>query len=75
MIRVSLVILMMIPMFADSQNTAAPEQDNAPAQVQNSTGSTPAPPVAKKIRTQKTVNGKTLVDDYALVTRALQSRR
>ena len=64
MIRVSLVILMMIPMFADSQNTAAPEQDNAPAPVQNSTGSTPAPPVAKKIRTQKTVNGKTLVDDY-----------
>src|SRR5262245_12876328 len=64
MVRVFLVILMMVPMFADSQNPTVPQPGNAAAPVQNSTGSTVAPPVARKIRTQKTVNGKTLVDDY-----------
>ena len=65
MVRVFLVILIMAPMFANSQSPAVPGNNDTPTHSQNSTGSTVAPPVARKIRTQKTVNGKTLVDDYA----------
>ena len=44
----------MIPMPANSQNPEHTDSTSQPVK----------PPVAKKIRTEKTVNGKTLVDDY-----------
>ena len=58
MLRVLLAILIMIPMYAKSQNTSTSSQANSASQPVK-------PPVAKKIHTEKTVNGKTLVDDYA----------
>ncbi len=56
MLQVLLALLVMIPMYANSQDPATP-----------ATGTTVAvkPPIAKTIPTQKTVNGKTLVDNYA----------
>jgi len=52
MLRFLLAIVIVIPMYANSQ---APTQDHPAVK----------PPVAAKIHTQKTLNGKTLVDDYA----------
>ena len=52
----------MIPMYANSQDSATTAPGNPSSQPQ---GTTVKPPAAKKIHTQKTVNGKTLVDDYA----------
>ncbi|MFZ1135186.1 MAG: S9 family peptidase [Candidatus Korobacteraceae bacterium] len=53
MLRVLLAVLLMVTMQANSQNPTS----TASSEVQ--------PPVAKKIHTEKTVNGKTLTDDYA----------
>ena len=53
MLRVLLAVLLMVTMQANSQNPTS----TASSEVQ--------PPVAKKIHTEKTVNGKTLIDDYA----------
>src|SRR5208283_3426895 len=63
MLRVLLATLIVIPMYANSQDTASMTQGDS-----SSNGGAAAvvtPPVATKIHTQKTVNGKTLVDDYA----------
>src|SRR5271157_5053722 len=63
MLRVLLATLIVIPMYANSQVTASMTQGDS-----SSNGGAAAvvtPPVATKIHTQKTVNGKTLVDDYA----------
>ncbi len=57
MVRLVLVILLMIPMYANSENPSNTSSEPAVAVVK--------PPVAAKIHTEKTVNGKTLVDDYA----------
>src|SRR5271169_3469454 len=65
MVRVFLVILMMVPMYARSQSPSTTEHKNSSSQTQNSPGVTVTPPVAKKVPTQKKINGKTLVDDYA----------
>ena len=62
MLRVLLVVLIWIPMCANSQDHASPSQGNSTPQ---SHSADVKPPVAKKIHTEKTVNGKTLVDDYA----------
>ena len=62
MLRVFLAILLsMVPMHVNSQNTSESASDNA----SGATTTEVKPPVAKKIHTEKTVNGKTLVDDYA----------
>jgi len=50
MSRVFLAFVLTIPMMANSQDSSKPAV---------------TPPVAKKVHTEKTVNGKTLVDDYA----------
>jgi oligopeptidase B len=50
MSRLVLVILLILPMTANSQDSSK---------------SAVTPPVAKKVHTEKTANGKTLVDDYA----------
>src|SRR5271169_3497031 len=63
MLRVFLVILIMIPMYANSQDTAS--KTHSSAEASGDSGAAVKPPVAAKIHTQKTVNGKTLVDDYA----------
>src|SRR5271169_2450255 len=65
MVRGFLVILMMVPMYARSQSPSTTEHKNSSSQTQNSPGVTVTPPVAKKVPTQKKINGKTLVDDYA----------
>jgi oligopeptidase B len=57
MLRVLLAILIMIPMPANSQDPATTSHGNSNSQPVK-------PPVARKIHTEKTVNGKTLVDDY-----------
>ena len=62
MLRFLLAIIIMIPMYANSQNSTTTAQDGSSSQPQ---GPAVKPPVANKIHTQKTVNGKTLVDDYA----------
>jgi oligopeptidase B len=54
MSRLVLVIVLVIPMLANSQEQSKTAQSSGAVQ----------PPVAKKIHTEKTVNGKTLVDDY-----------
>src|SRR5215469_1993912 len=60
MLRFLIILLLTIPMWAQSK-----DQLRA-ATASNSTTTTAAkPPVAQKIHTEKTVNGKTLVDDYA----------
>src|SRR3974390_3092485 len=58
MSRITLVVLLLIPMVANTQESPklAPANDTKQQAVQ--------PPVAKKVHTEKTVNGKTLVDDY-----------
>ena len=61
MLRVFLAVLLMVPMPGHSQDTAKSDQEKSNA----STVSAVAPPVAKKIHTEKTVNSKTLVDNYA----------
>ncbi len=63
MLRVLLAFLIMIPMYAKSQDPATPAQVSPSSQ---SDGTTAAvnPPIAKKIPTRKIANGKTLVDDY-----------
>ena len=48
-------------MHANSQNTSK----SAPDKASGATTTEVKPPVAKKIHTEKTVNGKTLIDDYA----------
>ena len=58
MLRLVFVILLMIPMYANTQETSPPAQENSTA------NQAIQPPVAKKIHTEKTVNGTTLVDDY-----------
>ncbi len=65
MLRVLLVALIIIPMQANSQNPATTALENSTSQAQSTAGAEVKPPVAKKIHTEKTVNGKTLVDDYA----------
>ena len=50
MSRLVLVILLILPMTANSQDSSKPAV---------------TPPVAKKVHTERTANGKTLVDDYA----------
>jgi oligopeptidase B len=62
MLRFLLAIIIMIPMYANSQNSPTAAQDGSSSQPQDLAVK---PPVATKIHTQKTVNGKTLVDDYA----------
>ena len=62
MLRFLLAILIMIPMYANSQNSTTTAQDDSASQPQ---GASVKPPVASKIHTQKTVNGKALVDEYA----------
>ena len=62
MLRFLLAIIIMIPMYANSQNSTTTAQDGSSSQPQ---GPAVKPPVAARIHTQKTVNGKTLVDDYA----------
>ena len=62
MLRFLLAIIIMIPMYANSQNSTTTAQDGSSSQPQ---GLAVKPPVAARIHTQKTVNGKTLVDDYA----------
>src|SRR5450631_2050284 len=62
MLRILLVVLILIPMFANSQNSTAAAQTNASSPAQ---GVAVKPPVAKIVHTEETVNGKTLVDDYA----------
>ena len=52
-------------MQANSQNPATTALENSTSQAQSTAGAEVKPPVAKKIHTEKTVNGKTLVDDYA----------
>ena len=59
MSRMVLFILLIIPMLANSQEPSKTPQGN------NAGKAAVQPPVAKKIHTEKTVNGKTLVDDYA----------
>ena len=63
MLRVFLAFLIMIPMYAKSQDPATPAQVSPSSQSDGTTAAV-KPPIAKKIPTQKTVNGKTLVDDY-----------
>ena len=48
-------------MHANSQNSSKPVSESS----SNSTTAEVKPPVAKKIHTEKTLNGKMLVDDYA----------
>jgi oligopeptidase B len=62
MLRFLLAILIMIPMYANSQDPETNAQASSSSQTQDAAVK---PPVAKKIHTQKTVNGKALVDDYA----------
>ena len=57
MLRLVFVILVMIPMYANSQDSSPAGDSSAKQAV--------TPPVAKKIHTEKTVNGKVLTDDYA----------
>ncbi len=59
MLRSILVILLMVPMHVNSQESSKTSSLTAAGK--------PAvqPPVARKIHSEKTVNGKTLVDDYA----------
>ena len=52
-------------MSGNVQNQATSEQSSSSDPSQSTAVGTVTPPVAKKIHTQKTVNGKTLVDDYA----------
>ena len=62
MLRVFLaILLLMVPMHANSQNTSKSAPDNA----SGATTTEVKPPVANKIHTEKTVNGKMLVDNYA----------
>ena len=62
--RVVLIVLVLIHMCANSQN---PMQVNGNSSHEDTSATLPVliPPVARKVHTQKTVNGKTLVDDYA----------
>src|SRR5450631_3124085 len=62
MLRILLVVLILIPMVANSQNSAAAAQPDSSSPLQ---GVAVKPPVAKIVHTEKTVNGKKLVDDYA----------
>jgi oligopeptidase B len=62
MLRFLLAIIIMIPMYANSQNSSTNPQDDSALQPQSAAIK---PPVAAKVHTQKTVNGKTLVDNYA----------
>jgi oligopeptidase B len=57
MLKVLLAILIMIPIYAKSQDSSTSSQAN-------STSQPVKPPAAKKIHTEKTLHGKTLVDDY-----------
>jgi oligopeptidase B len=52
------VILLIAPMLAMSQDNSGTASHSANSQPVK-------PPVAKKVHTEKTLNGKTLVDDYA----------
>jgi len=65
MLRVVLVILVMIPMYAISQDPSTSSHGDSSSSPQETGSGEVKPPVAKKIHTQKTANGTTLVDDYA----------
>jgi len=65
MLRVVLAILVMIPMYAISQDPSTSSHGDSSSPPQETGSGEVKPPVAKKIHTQKTVNGTTLVDDYA----------
>ena len=65
MLRIVMVLLIMIPMYAISQDRSTLLSVNSSSSPQETTGGEVTPPVARKIHTQKTVNGKTLFDDYA----------
>lgn len=60
MLRLVLVVLLIIPMIANSQDNS-----NKGGYGFSKGATIPQPPVAKKVHTEKTVNGKVLVDDYA----------
>ena len=57
MFRSVLATLLMVAMYASAQDMSKPSSSSAKPVVQ--------PPKAQKIHTEKTLNGKTLVDDYA----------
>ena len=57
MFRSVLAALLMVAMYASAQDMSNPSSSSAKPVVQ--------PPKAQKIHTEKTLNGKTLVDDYA----------
>src|SRR5215472_12499462 len=61
MLRVFLAVFLMVPMYANAQNPAKATPENSSA----TTVAEVKPPVATKVHTEKTLNGKTLVDDYA----------
>ncbi len=65
MLRTLLAVLVLITMNANSQDTTPLTVDSSSPQSQSTAGAEVSPPVAKKIHTQKIVNNKTLVDDYA----------
>ncbi|HVP54617.1 MAG TPA: S9 family peptidase [Candidatus Eisenbacteria bacterium] len=65
MLRVFLAVLLMVPMQANSQNPSQSTPNISSSPSQAAAVAEARPPVAKKIRTEKTINGKTLVDDYA----------
>jgi oligopeptidase B len=65
MLRVLLAVLLILPMYATSQNTLKMSEGGSSGSGEPASASEVKPPVAKKIQTGKTVNGKALVDDYA----------
>src|SRR5271165_2131082 len=60
MIRILLILFLTSGMSAQSN-----DQIMSPAADNSGTTTATQPPVAKKVHTEKTINGKTLVDDYA----------
>src|SRR3974390_2204011 len=59
MTRFVLVVLLIVPIMANSQDSSKATQSNG------SMAEAVQPPVAKMIHTEKTVTGKTLTDEYA----------
>jgi len=59
MSRFTLIVLLLIPMLANTQESPKLAQEDNAAKKE-----AVQPPVAKKVHSEKTVNGKTLVDDY-----------